>query len=334
MVTIKKIADRLGIAPSTVSKGINGADDISDEMSHLILDTAAEMGYVSKRMKKDKNRKLAVFVENMDYETADSFGYDIILGFRQMAIRDGWTTEVIPFDFNMQKEEKYDRLMLRHGYQGGFLLGFTLTDEWMRSINTVQTPTVLFDNYSRENPHVGYVGTDSYEGIDRCVRHLADLGHKRIALLTGSLISLVSEQRSEAFHRSMTASGLEVDEALIGYGNYVSESAADFVPGFLENGATAIICSSDLLAKGAIEVCEHLGFNVPEDVSITGFDDLPVARKMVPPLTTIRQDRLTSGRCAYSTLSAIIDRIPISTTLLRALLIERSTTAPCRKTVR
>lgn len=330
MITIKDIADRLNIAVSTVSKGINGADDISEEMRRQILDTAAEMGYVSKKMRKADNRKLAIFVENMKYDTPDSFGYDIILGFRQMAMRDGWTTDVIAFSANQQEKEKYDRLMLRCGYQGAFLIGFTLQDEWLKNINSVQTPTVLFDNYSMDNPHVGYVGTDSYEGIDRCVRHLAGLGHTRIAFLNGSHNSMVTEQRAEAFNRSMHSQGLTVEEKLIGYGKYDSDTAKDFVPGFLSNGATAIVCSSDLLAKGALDECQKCGYHVPEDVSITGFDDLPLAHKLIPPLTTIRQDRLTSGRCAYSTLSALIDRIPISKTLLRALLVERSTTAPCR----
>lgn len=331
MVTIKDIADRLGVAVSTVSKGINGADDISDEMRQQILDTAVEMGYISKKMKKEDVKKLAIFVENMEYDTPDAFGYDIILGFRQMAMRDGWTTDVIASNQEMQEREKYDRLLLREGYQGAFLLGFTLHDEWLLRINSVQMPTVLFDNYARENPHVGYVGTDSYEGIERCVNHLAALGHKKIAFLNGTKDSLVTQQRAEAFYSSMRQKDLEVDERLVGYGYYVAESAKDFVPGFLEHGATAIVCSSDLLAKGAIEECRKHGFNVPEDVSITGFDDLPVARELEPPLTTIRQDRLTSGRCAYSTLSALINKIPISKTLLRALLVERATTAQCRE---
>ncbi len=329
MVTIKDIAERLGIAVSTVSKGINGADDISEEMHQKILDTAIEMGYVSKRMRKEDHKKLAVFIENMEYEDSSSFGYDIVLGFRQMAMKEGWNIDVIPVTPVIQSKESYDRYMLRNGYLGGFLVGFALHDDWLMNIESVQTPTVLFDNYSKENPHVGYVGTDSYEGIDRCVTHLARLGHKRIAFLNGSHNSLVSDQRAEAFYQSMKSNGLPIDEDLIGYGYYVSESARDFVPGFLSKEVTAIVCGSDLLAKGAMEECMDRGFRIPEDISITGFDDLPIARTLLPPLTTIRQDRLTSGRCAYNTLSAIINRIPISKTMLRAILIERATTAEC-----
>ena len=83
MATIKDIANRLGVSVSTVSKGLNGASDISDELRQMVLDTAVEMGYSTKRSKKVENRKLCIFIENMNYETIDEFGYDIVLGFKQ-----------------------------------------------------------------------------------------------------------------------------------------------------------------------------------------------------------------------------------------------------------
>ena len=96
MATIREIAEKLGVSISTVSKGLNGANDVSAELRQKILDTAVEMGYVTKRMKKEEHKKLSVFVENMDYESANQFGYDIILGFRQAAYRDNWHVEVLP----------------------------------------------------------------------------------------------------------------------------------------------------------------------------------------------------------------------------------------------
>ena len=82
MATIKDIANQLGISISTVSKGLNGASDISEELRQLVLDTAVEMGYATKKSKKVENRKLAIFVENMEYDTPDQFGYDVVLGFK------------------------------------------------------------------------------------------------------------------------------------------------------------------------------------------------------------------------------------------------------------
>ena len=166
MVTIKDIANRLGISVSTVSKGLNGASDISEDLRQMVLDTAVEMGYQSKKMKKDENKKLCLFIENMEYETANQFGYEIILGFRQAAFRDGWSVSVVPVTPAFQMTEKYDTYMLKNGYSGGFLVGFALHDDWMRQLAFTSIPTVLFDNYIKKNPHVCYVGTDNFEGIE------------------------------------------------------------------------------------------------------------------------------------------------------------------------
>ena len=114
MATIKDIANRLGVSVSTVSKGLNGASDISDELRQMVLDTAVEMGYATKRSKKVENRKLAIFIENMDYEAATQFGYEIVLGFKQNAFRHNWDVTVIPVTPAFQLAEKYDLEMAKN----------------------------------------------------------------------------------------------------------------------------------------------------------------------------------------------------------------------------
>lgn len=327
MATIKEIAEKLGVSISTVSKGLNGASDISIELRQTILDTAVEMGYVTKRMKKEAHRKLCVFIENMDYESANQFGYDIILGFKQAAYRDNWHVEVLPVTPQFQKQEKYDTFMLKNGYSGAFLLGFALQDEWMQQLPKTNIATTLFDNYIRKNPNVAYIGTDSFEGIDTAVEHLVRLGHSRIAFLNGSLHSMITEHRQQAFYDSMAAHHLAVDEDLIANGYYVEESAKDFVPSFLENGATAIVCGNDLLAYGAIKECARCGYDVPKDVSIIGFDDLPPSAYATPALTTIRQERSELGKCGYMALHTLMNHVSVSKTLLRPKFIIRNSTS-------
>lgn len=331
MATIKDIAEHLGISVSTVSKGLNGANDISEELRQIVLDTAVEMGYTTKRMKKEAHKKLCVFIENMDYEASSHFGYDIILGFKQAASRDNWDVKVIPVTPAFQASRKYDTYMLRHGFSGAFLVGFALHDAWMKQVAVTNIPTALFDNYILKNPSVGYVGTDSFEGIDLSVSHLASLGHKRIAFLNGSLYCMVSDHRHQAFIDSMKAHGLPLDDDLIAYGHYVAASAPYHVPRFLKKGATAIVCGNDLIASGAIGECVKLGYRVPQDVSIIGFDDIPPSAQLDPPLTTIRQDRLELGKSGYYMLSSLLKKVSISKMLLRPQLIERQSTAPCRK---
>lgn len=327
MVRIRDIANRLGVSVSTVSKGLNGASDISEELRQIVLDTAVEMGYTTKSSRRMENRRLCIFVENMNYEKMDEFGYDIVLGFRQNAFRRKWDVDIIPITPAFQEEEKYDTYLLRNGYCGAFLLGLALHDEWMKQLETTTMPSVLFDNFIPNNPNVCYIGTDSYEGITLAVNHLYTLGHKKIAFLNGSLYSMVSDQRQEAFENAMKALSLPVRDDLMARGYYVSDSAKYHVPGFLEAGATGIVCGNDLIAQGVIDECRKMGYRVPWDISVVGFDDISIAAALSPSLTTIRQDRNALGKCAYVILSSLIQHIAISKTLLRPMLVERESTA-------
>ena len=327
MATIKEIADRLGVSVSTVSKGLNGASDISESLRQVVLDTAVEMGYSTKRSRKEEHRKLCLLIENMDYDAPGKFGYDIVLGFRQNAYKNKWDVDIVDATPALQAADKYDTYLLKNGYCGAFMVGFALEDEWMNQLPTTTMPTVLLDNFVERNPNICYVGTDSHEGIKLAVLHLLQLGHKKIAFLNGSEGSLVSDQRQEAFESAMKKAGLPLNKNLMAHGYYVADSAKYHVPGFLDEGATAIVCGNDLLAQGAMEVCSEKGLRCPQDISIVGFDDIEIAQTLNPPLTTIRQERNELGRCAYVMLNSLIHHIPISKTLMRPQLIERSSTA-------
>ncbi len=326
MVTIKDIANRLNIAPSTVSKGLNDANDISPDLKKLVLDTAIEMGYVTKKMKKGTRKRLCIFIENMLYENPEDFGFDILLGFKQAALRDNWDVHIVPMTPTLQMKEPYDRYMMRNKFHGGFLVGFALKDPWMTQLETTTIPTVLFDNYIKRNPNVSYIGTDSFEGIDLAIDHLYQLGHTQIALLNGSPDSMITTDRYDAYISSMQSHKLAINEALIAYGYYVEESAKYHVADLIKNGATAIICGNDLLAIGAMKECQKLQIRIPQDISIIGYDNLPAAAATTPALTTINQNRLDLGKNSYATLYWLIAQVPISRSLLRPQLIIRETT--------
>ncbi len=326
MATIKDIAKRLGISISTVSKGLNGANDISDDLRQQVLDTAVEMGYSTKRSKKEEFRKLCLFVTNVEYKTEDTFGYDIVLGFKQNAFKHKWDVTVVDVDVDFQEKNKYDTYLLQHGYCGAFVLGLALHNPWMEQMQTTTMPTVLFDNFVDYNPNVAYLGTDSREGIHMAVEHLVNLGHKKIAFLNGSHGSFVSEERQRAFESAVKEFEIDCNEKLMARDSFVADSAYHHVPSFLEEGATAIVCGNDLIAQGAIEACKKAGYNVPKDISIIGFDNIPIAAETNPPLTTISQQRNELGRCAYTALYSLINHVSISRTMLRPQMVEREST--------
>lgn len=331
MATISDIAAKLGVSKSTVSKGLNDATDVSDEMKRRILETAVELGYVNKRLQK-RERRLCIIIENMDCDTPNQFGHDIVLGFKQMAEPEGWTVDIVPMSMDFQRMTPYSVFMMQHGYQASFILGFSLLDPWMQEFGNVRIPTVLYDNYIKNNPHIASVGCDNQEGFELAVRHLMKLGHKKIGLISGPPDSYIIKARYNAYLSALEKYGLEINENYIGLGYYVAESARTYIPKLVSQGVTAILFSHDVRAIAALTECDDRDIRVPEDLSIIGFDDLPMTAYTNPPLTTLRQDRLALGKCGYYAMSCLLNNVPIGSILLRATLIVRQSTGPAPQT--
>ncbi len=331
MVTLQDIAEKMGVSKGTVSKALNGASDISETLRKNILETAIAMGYSKIRREKTGEKKLCILIENIEYEMPHQFGYDFIIGFRQMAEPAGYTVDVVAADEKLQKSLPYDVFMLQNNYAGAYVLGFTLNDPWMKDFKVCRTPTALYDNYIKSNPYVASVGIDNDEGMDMAVTYLKKQGHKKIGYLSGALGSFIMQVRHKAFFNAMRQNGLHADASMSGASFYITESMQKHVPRLLNMGVTAIICSHDMLANAAMIQCQQLGCDVPGDVSIIGFDDLPICAYTYPPLTSVRQNRLMLGKCGYSALSSLIDQVPIGTLHLHASLIVRESTAQAPK---
>jgi LacI family transcriptional regulator len=217
--------------------------------------------------------------------------------------------------------------MLTNGYRGAFAIGLALEDPWMEEFKSTRYPTALLDNSIAHTPFICNISTDSDEGIELAVEHLIELGHTRIAFLNGSTQSYISNCRMKAYLASMSRHHLPLDPALAIYSYFIADAAHYHVPNLINAGATAIICGNDLIASGVIDSLKKLNLSVPDDVSVIGFDDIPLATELNPPLTTIRQDRLALGRNGYFVLQAMLSNVSQSTSLLRPKLIVRSSTS-------
>lgn len=330
MATINDIAAKLGISKSTVSKGLNNATDISDGMRKKILETAVELGYSNKRLM-NREKKLCILIENMDYTMPGHFGYNIISGFRQMAEPEGWNVDIVPVDKEFQRGIPYGVFMIQNGYLGAFVLGFSLIDPWMADFKSSKIPAVFYDNHISSNPRTASVECDSEEAFEQAVKHLLGLGHKKIGLISGPLESYILKARYNAYINALSKYNLEINEEYIGLGYYIADSTKDHVQRMYNLGVTAILCSHDIRAVSAITECMNNGIRVPDDLSIIGFDDLPLAASTEPPLTTLRQDCLAIGKAGYYAMSCLLNNLPISSVLLRAPLIVRSSTGAVPK---
>ena len=186
--------------------------------------------------------------------------------------------------------------MLQNDYVGAFVLGFSLNDPWMKDFKTSHTPTVLYDNYIPANPFIASIGIDNSEGMALAVSHLKKLGHQKIGYLSSALGSHIMQVRHKAFFHAMKQNDLKTEP------NYAGSSYSVIVQ------------------------CQQLGYRVPKDISIIGFDDLPLCAYTSPPLTTIRQNRIELGKCGYYALDSLLNNVSIGTILLHAQLIVRNST--------
>lgn len=329
MATINDIAKILGVSKSTVSKGLNNATDISEDMRIKIIETAASLGYTNKHMR-ERNKKLCIIVENIEYNTPNQFGYDIIQGFKQMAEHDGWLVDVLTINKDFQRGIPYNVFMIQNNYVASFILGFTLLDTWMSEFKNSKIPAVLYDNFIKGNPKVASITCDCHDGFDEAVKHLVSLGHKKIGLITGPLESYIIKARYNAYIDALRKYNLEINEDFIGQSYYIADSTKENIQRMYDLGVTAVMFSHDVRAISAITECMDRGIRIPKDMSLIGFDDLPMCAYTEPPLTTIRQDRFALGKAGYYALTCLLDNLPIGSITLRAPLIVRGSTGPAR----
>ena len=323
MATLDDIARELGVSKSTVSKALSGAKEVSKAMRQTVLEKAVELGY-SRGVRNTTAPRIAVFITNMDYAKPEDFGYDIVSGFRKAAEPAGFQVDIIPLDMSMQRRSRYDEYMVFGGYCGGLFLGLSLLDPWIKDFESCKTPTVLYDNHVSGNPNVTDVGVDNIEGMAGAISYLRSLGHTRIGYLSGALQSYIYQQRYQSYFRAMEKNGLPAEPDMAASSYHIHECVSVHLPRLLQRGCTAVLCSSDLLAHSVMIWCSERGLRVPEDLSVLGFDDIPLCRYTRPPLSTIRQNRAELGKSAFYALSSQLNKVQLSSLLLHAELVKRA----------
>lgn len=327
MATLDDIAQALGVSKSTVSKALSGAKDVSKAMRQSVLEKAVELGY-SRGIRKSAAPRIAVFIINMDYRKPEDFGYDIVTGFRKAAEPAGYQVEIIDLDRNIQESSRYDEYMVYGNYSGGLFLGLSLLDPWLKEFETCRTPTVLYDNRVCGNPNVTAVGVDNVEAMKTAVQYLKSMGHRRIGYLSSALEAYIFQQRYSAFFKAMEECGLPSEPEIGGNSLHISQCLSEHLPRLLDRGCTAIMCSHDILAHSVMIHCKERGLRVPDDISILGFDDIPLCSYTMPPLTTIRQNRSTLGKSAFYAMSSLLNKVAISSLFLHPELVVRASCGP------
>ncbi len=329
-VTITDIANAVGCAVSTVSKALTDSTDVNAKTKEAVLKCAVEMGYEIGRKKSNSKGTLAAVIQCSALDKI-RFEYNLLFGFKLEASRAGYDVEIVlksPDDHDWSFASKIENA--KKAYCGAFLLHVEKTALLVREIDAGSLPVVAFDEHY-DTPRAAFVGCDGAYGIALAVRHLCEYGHKRIAFFGGSPGALVSVERKRSFISAMRGAGLDVLPELVAESNFSQNFAPSIIPEFVNAGATAIVCASDLLASYAVEELKRLGLRVPQDISVVGFDNVPLSEEVNPPLTTVDQNLVEIGKSAFYLLEKLIDGVSVSKLQFRPKLVVRDSTALCKE---
>lgn len=181
-----------------------------------------------------------------------------------------------------------------------------------------------------EGKLISCVTSDNLSGISMAVNHLIELGHRRIGFINGEQQSFTSQERFAGFLSAITLGGLSYDPELVVNGDYSEHSGEQCAEVLLGKNVTAMVCASDLMAIGAIRRLKKLGLQVPQDMSVTGFDDIRISTYISPTLTTVRINIKDVGFRAFMCLKSLIEYQNAARVVEMPRLMVRESTAPPR----
>ncbi|WP_026234941.1 LacI family DNA-binding transcriptional regulator [Calidithermus timidus] len=286
-VTLAHVARLAGVSMITVSKVLNNKGRISEATRARVLQAASQLGYVANTAARSLRGRPTQILGMVIPELVSPYFAEVARAAADAASQMGYDLAV--FTTSRDPERERERVgTLLGGLADGLVFvvpigaaGFLATLERSRS------PVVLVNHFGAPT-HLPVVRADSFEGSLAAVRHLMALGHRRIGFVGGASHSSQAAERLRAYRECMMAAGLW-DEQLVRPGDFTQQRGVEAGHELLslENPPTAIFAASDLTAFGVIAAARSRGLQVPEDLSVVGFDDIPAAAHSHPGLTTV-----------------------------------------------
>jgi LacI family transcriptional regulator, xylobiose transport system transcriptional regulator len=329
--TLSEVASQADVSVSTVSKVLNGRAGVSDETRARIEALLQDKRYQQRNPK----RQVAPLLDVLCYEVDSPFGSEALASIEQSArqrrlgmVLTGATERSTPYPHWVDD-------VLRRQPVGVVLIACRLTADDKQRLRSRNIPLVVIDPAGTPAPDVPSIGSADWNGGYQATRHLIDLGHTRIGIITGPTDMLASTARLSGYRAALESSGLGNDPSLIRPGRFHHADGLEQGRALLalDDRPTAIFASSDLYALGVYEAARSFGLTIPGDVSVVGYDDLRIAQWAGPPLTTVHVPLVAMAEQAVHLVMRLNDepelafsRIDLDTTLV----VRGSTAAPAK----
>jgi LacI family transcriptional regulator len=310
-ITIRELARLSGVSIGTVSRALNGYPDVGPDTRERIMLLAEELDYTpaaaARTLVTQRSHVVGVFLETgrNHPHIQHPFFHEVLAGIKERLGAAGYDLLLFASEHpgNGFGPHSYLKRCRHHHVDGAVLMGLTADDVEVQRLGRSSLPCVSVD-VELEGEHTSWVSSDSTQGARLAVKHLRDLGHKRIAHIAGPLETTPGMERLRGFQRSMQSLGLSYFDELVAYGDFYYDSGLQAMQRLLavDQPPTAVFAASDMMAMGAMRAVQAAGLTVPEDVAVVGFDDIQVAALAHPPLTTVRQEKTDLGTVAAETL--------------------------------
>jgi LacI family transcriptional regulator len=307
-VTISDVAREAGVSLMTVSRVVNGKEEISPTTRQRVLDVIEQMGYrpsgIARGLATQRTGTLGLVVPDM----ANPFFSDVARGAEDRARAAGYNIFVCNTDESPQREIAALDSLEEKRVDGVVLCSSRLHDDGLRAALD-HHPAAVLVNRRLDLYHVDAVLLADREGGQAATQHLLRSGHRAVGFLAGPLTSYSSQQRSKGYHAALAMAGISSDPGWVRPCSYEVEDGREAAKGLLAHHPelTALFCYNDLVAVGALQACADLGRRVPDDLALVGFDDIPMSALVIPPLTTCRVPRYDLGDQAMRLLLRRVD---------------------------
>lgn len=301
-VTLKDIAERLGLSITTVSRALAGYQDVAESTRARVEQAAHEMGYypnvTARQLQKKRTDTIAFVIPTHGPRFSDPFFGELLAGIGNEAGHHGFDLLVSTQAPDTEAEhEAYRRIVNGRKADGALVVRTRESDQRIRFLGQQGFPFVAFGRSDLNSTHA-YVDEDSYSGLKMLTQLLIDLGHRRIGYISATPGLMFCRWRWQGFVEAMEENGIEPDQSLVEQGDLTQRSGFLAAKKLLDQDLrpTAIVACNDLMALGAMSAAQQMGLVVGQDLSIGGFDDIPLAELAHPPLTTVRQPIYEIGK--------------------------------------
>jgi LacI family transcriptional regulator len=335
MVRLKDIAERASVSVMTVSKALRDEPDVSLATKTRLKLLAQQMGYVPDSTAQGLRTRTSKLFGLVISTLTDPIFARVVLAIEERAHELGYDLLFMHTLNNVEREEASIRRLLSRRVDGIFVSPVYRIDPEARIYNELQTrgtPTVLLGPPAKFCGQFTSVQVDDQAASQAATQHLLQLGHKRIAFLSGPLAAPWAQERLEGYRRALREANLDVDDKLVFQAGTGVEDGAKAALQMLNEScdATAVQTVNDLVAVGCADTFLSQGVRIPEHISVVGFGNILTSEYFRVPLTTVRQPKFRLGAAAMDTMVQLLRSQPAPAKRLSAELIVRASSGPPR----